>query len=146
MGSPRGGTKKQIGAIGCARLDLTNPLPLLLPVSPALRPVRICLPSSVYSTTYFSSPSSISYLFHYYSLLIVPLSLWSLKSGTRTAWRGSPVPVAPTNSVPTEVSSRLRVSQHHRRHKIFCQCDSIAENEKSFHFKKIRLETRTSKR
>lgn len=30
-----------------------------------------------------------------------------LKSRTRTAWRGSPVPVAPTNSVPTEVPSRF---------------------------------------
>lgn len=58
-------------------------------------------------------------LFHYFSLLILPLSLWSLKSGTRTAWRGSPVPVAPTNSVPTEVSSRLGISQHRPRRKIF---------------------------
>lgn len=63
-------------------------------------------------------------LFHYFSLLILPLSLWSLKSGTRTAWRGSPVPVAPTNSVPTEVSSRLGVSQHRPRRKIFRKYDS----------------------
>lgn len=113
---PSDGTKKQIGAIGRARLD---------PISSSSPCVAGHMTGKNLSTTerlflhlLFLSLFLLLLLFHYFSLLILPLSLWSLKSGTRTAWRGSPVPVAPTNSVPTEVSSRFGISQHRSRRKI----------------------------